>query len=69
VAPVSEPRAIYRVRAGDSLWPIAESQLIPGSSEAAVARRVARLVELNLDDRIASGDPDVLTAGEQLRLP
>ena len=57
------------MREGDSLWPIAENQLVEDSSDAAVARRVKHLVKLNLEDRIASGDPDVLTAGEQLRLP
>jgi peptidoglycan hydrolase-like protein with peptidoglycan-binding domain len=63
------PGGTYSVQAGESLWPIAERQLSAGSSEGGVARRVKRLVELNLDDPIASGDPDVLTAGEQLRPP
>jgi hypothetical protein len=57
------------VRTGDSLWPIARKQLEAGSSDAAVALRVKHLVDLNLKDRIASGDPDLLTAGEKLRLP
>lgn len=63
------PGGTYSVQAGDSLWPIAERQLGAGSSEGGVARRVKRLVELNLDDPIASSDPDVLTAGERLRPP
>jgi peptidoglycan hydrolase-like protein with peptidoglycan-binding domain len=63
------PGGTYSVQAGESLWPIAERQLSAGSSEGGVARRVKRLVELNLDDPIASGDPAVLTAGEQLRPP
>jgi hypothetical protein len=67
-----EPRKrhgeIYKVRAGDSLWPIAEEQLGTSSSHAQVARRVKRLGALNLPDRIASGDPDLIVAGERLRL-
>jgi hypothetical protein len=58
----------YAVRAGDSLWPIAERLLAPGASDAAVARRVARLAALN-HGRIESGDPDVIVVGESLRLP
>jgi hypothetical protein len=69
VTPVEKPGGTYTVRPGDSLWPIARTQLEAGSSDAAVARRVKRLVDLNVEDRIASGDPDLLTAGEQLRLP
>lgn len=69
VAPVEKPGDSYTVRTGDSLWPIARKQLEAGSSDAAVALRVKHLVDLNLKDRIASGDPDLLTAGEKLRLP
>jgi hypothetical protein len=69
VAPIGEGSGTYTERAGDSLRPSAKGQLVADSSEAAVARRVQRLLELNLDRRITSGDPDLLTAGEQLRLP
>jgi hypothetical protein len=57
----------YTVRPGDALWPIARSQLAPDSPVDEVARRVADLEALN-QDRIESGDPDVLEAGEKLRL-
>jgi Tfp pilus assembly protein FimV len=62
------PAEAYKVRRGDSLWPIAKKQLGPNSSQAQVARRVERLGTLNLRDRIASGDPDLIVAGERLRL-
>jgi peptidoglycan hydrolase-like protein with peptidoglycan-binding domain len=58
----------YEVRSGDALWPIAERQLGRGSTNAEIARRVARIAELN-DERITSGNPDVIVAGERLKLP
>jgi hypothetical protein len=58
----------YTVQRGDSLWPIAEEQPPPTTSVQAVARRVARIKALN-GDRFTSSDPNVLVAGEQLRLP
>jgi peptidoglycan hydrolase-like protein with peptidoglycan-binding domain len=57
----------YTVRPGDALWPIARSQLAPDSPVDEVARKVADLKALN-QNRIESGDPDVLDAGERLRL-
>jgi hypothetical protein len=57
----------YTVRPGDALWPIARGQLAPDSRVNEVARKVADLEALN-QDRIESGDPDVLEAGEKLRL-
>jgi Putative peptidoglycan binding domain len=58
----------YTVRPGDALWPIARSQLAPDSSDREVARKVADLEALNAEGRIGSGDPDVIVAGEELRL-
>jgi peptidoglycan hydrolase-like protein with peptidoglycan-binding domain len=58
----------YTVRAGDSLWAIADRQLAQRASNPEVARRVGRLAALNLDDRIGSGDPDLIMPGEELRL-
>jgi Putative peptidoglycan binding domain/LysM domain len=58
----------YTVRPGDALWPIARDQLAPNSSDEQVAGKVADLKELNVEDHIQSGDPDVIVAGEKLRL-
>jgi Putative peptidoglycan binding domain len=58
----------YTVRNGDALWPIARSQLAPDSSDQEVARKVADLEAMNVEGRIGSGDPDVIVAGEKLRL-
>jgi LysM domain len=57
----------YRVRAGDSLWSIARRLLGGAASDAQLAREVARLWRLN-EDRIGTGDPDLLFVGTVLRL-
>jgi nucleoid-associated protein YgaU len=57
----------YRVQPGDSLWLIARRLLGPGASAGEVAREVARLWRLN-EQRIATGDPDLLHVGTVLRL-
>ena len=57
----------YTVRPGDALWPIAERHLARSSSITEIAKQVQTLESLNVD-RIASGDPDVLEVGEELRL-
>jgi Tfp pilus assembly protein FimV len=74
-AVVQRPRAAparqsstYTVQPGDALWPIAERHLARTSSVTEVAKQVQDLEIINRD-RIASGDPDLLEAGEELRLP
>jgi hypothetical protein len=56
------------VQPGDSLWSIATRQLDSGASPAELARVVHMLWTLN-EDRIATGDPDLLPVGTLLRLP
>jgi LysM domain len=58
---------VYVVKAGDTLWEIAEALLGPGAGSAAIAREVSRLWRRN-DDRIASGSPDLIRPGERLLL-
>jgi LysM repeat protein len=55
------------VEAGDSLWSIARRLLGPVASSGRIAREVNRLWELN-EDRIGTGDPDLLMVGTRLRL-
>ena len=57
----------YVVKPGDSLSNIARSKL-SAASDARVRAEVQKLAQLNLGGRISSGDPDVLEAGEELRL-
>ena len=68
VAPRPPVAKTYTVQPGDALWPIAERHLAPSSSVAKVAEKVDAIESLNAG-RIASGDPDLLEAGEELRLP
>jgi hypothetical protein len=58
----------YVVKPGDSLWSIATRQLGPGATSGEVARMVSRLWQLN-SERIATGNPDLLNVGTELRLP
>ena len=55
------------VQPGESLWLIAKRTLPPDASMARIAREVNRLWELN-EDRIATGDPDLLRIGTKLML-
>jgi nucleoid-associated protein YgaU len=55
------------VEAGDSLWSIARRLLGRDASPGRIAREVNRLWELN-EDRIGTGDPDLLMVGTRLRL-
>ena len=54
-------------RAGESLWSIARDMLGGTASTAQIAREVNRLWELN-QDRIGTGDPDLLMVGTRLTL-
>jgi peptidoglycan hydrolase-like protein with peptidoglycan-binding domain len=68
-APVQRAKpSTYVVKPGDSLSHIARKKLA-ARSKASVVAGAQKLAELNLDNRIRSGDPDMLEAGEELRLP
>lgn len=56
------------VRAGESLWSIAQDRLGGNASPAAVAAYVARLWKLNAS-RIGTGDPGLVKAGTKLAIP
>jgi Putative peptidoglycan binding domain len=64
---VDEPSAGYTARPDASASSTPEQQPEAGSSDTALAQRVRRLIDL--EDRFASGDPDLLTAGRQSRQP
>lgn len=55
------------VRPGQSLWSIAQARLGPRASGSQVAQQVHRLWATNAR-RIGSGDPDLVYAGQKLRL-
>jgi resuscitation-promoting factor RpfA len=59
--------ARYVVQPGDSLWSIAQRLIGAEASPAKIAREVHRLWSLN-EERIATGDPDLLMVGTSLRL-
>ena len=59
--------ATHVVQAGESLWLIAESQLDSDASDAEVAGEVERLWDLN-SERIGTGNPNLIYAGQELRL-
>jgi nucleoid-associated protein YgaU len=54
------------VRPGESLWLIAEQMLGERANDAQVAAEVQRLWQLNAD-RIGTGNPDLVYAGQELR--
>jgi hypothetical protein len=60
-------KGAYVVRSGDCLWEIATGQLPADSRLEAIAREVARIWQLN-EDRIGTGDPNLIYAGTTLRL-
>jgi hypothetical protein len=57
----------YVVKPGDCLWHIAARLLPSGAGTEAVAGKVAELWRLN-EDRIGTGDPNLIYAGTELRL-
>jgi len=57
----------YIVQPGDCLWHIAARLLPGGAGTEAVAGKVAELWQLN-EDRIGTGDPNLIYAGTELRL-
>ncbi len=57
----------YVVRSGDCLWHIAAALLPARAGDAEIASEVARLWRLN-EDRIGTGDPNLIYAGTELRL-
>ena len=57
----------HTVLAGESLWAIASDLLGADASPARIAREVQRLWQLN-QDRIGTGDPDLLLIGTRLVL-
>lgn len=68
--PVATPAegARYRfVQPGESLWSIAEDVLGAGASNAEIAREVQRIWALNAGE-IGTGDPNLVMAGQKLRL-
>jgi len=60
------PGASHTVRAGDTLWAIAESRL-PGSGDLEIAELVERIHEQNR--RVIGADPDHIVPGQRLALP
>lgn len=67
--PQAAARHAWRVRAGDTLWAVAETTLARAgvrTSDAAVAQRVRAVHRLN---RAAVPDPDLIHPGQLLRLP
>jgi hypothetical protein len=57
----------YVVQPGDCLWQIAADLLGPGADTQAIEDEVGRLWRLN-EDRIGTGDPNLIYAGTELRL-
>jgi hypothetical protein len=66
-APAESDARFHVVLRGESLWSIATERLGGHAATAEIAREVDRLWQLN-EDRVASGDPDLLYTGLRLRL-
>jgi hypothetical protein len=56
------------VKIGECLWMFAERELGPFASDTRVAALVDELWRLNAD-RIGTGNPNLIHAGQELRLP
>lgn len=56
------------VQPGESLWTIASNALGEGATRAEIGSMVNRLWQLNAD-RIGTGDPDLVRAGQELMIP
>ena len=65
---VSVSGRTHTVRAGESLWTIAQAALPADAGDARIAAFVRSLWNLNAG-RIATGSPDQLPVGTTLRLP
>jgi hypothetical protein len=67
VTPAPSHGGTVVVQRGDTLWSLAQQDLPPGATPAAVGRRWQQIYEEN---RVVIGvDPDVIHPGQQLRLP
>lgn len=67
-APAPAKDAGYHVvQPGESLWSIAADLLGAGASNAEIANEVRRIWDLNAE-AIGTGDPDLVMAGQRLRL-
>jgi outer membrane biosynthesis protein TonB len=60
-------RGSYVVRPGDCLWHIAAGLLPTSAGDAQIAQEVQRIWRLN-EDRIGTGDPNLLLVGTELEL-
>jgi Tfp pilus assembly protein FimV len=63
----TSPGKVHVVQPGESLWAIASDLLGGNASPARIAREVHRLWQLN-QDRIGTGNPDLVMAGTRLVL-
>jgi len=62
-----QAHSTYQVEPGDSLWRIAARHLGSDATTAQTAREVNRLWELN-QQRIGTGNPDLIFPGQTLRM-
>ena len=59
---------MHVVQAGETLWSIARQLLGDGATPARIAALVDELWRVNAD-RIGSGDPNMILAGDELLIP